>query len=107
MRAATCRHCGTPRPTRPRGLCWGCYYAPGVRELYPSASRYARRGVGNVAGPLPLPPAPTAAAPGTPEKVAVMGQRARDGFALFHPADARHEGDPRPAEFLKLQRATT
>lgn len=20
--------------TRPRGLCWGCYYAPGVKELY-------------------------------------------------------------------------
>lgn len=38
-----CRHC-TARPVhRPRGLCWTCYYAPGVRDLYPVTSKYAKR----------------------------------------------------------------
>lgn len=101
-----CRHCEKALITRPRRLCWGCYYAPGVRELYPSTSKYARRGLGNTAGGLPLPPEPTTAAPGTPEKMAAMGQRAKDGYAIFHPADARHEGDPLPLEFIARQRVT-
>ena len=29
-----CRHCSERKVTRPRGLCWKCYYTPGVRELY-------------------------------------------------------------------------
>ena len=33
-----CRHCGAKRAIRPRGLCWGCYYAPGVKALYPPGS---------------------------------------------------------------------
>lgn len=100
--AAPCRHCANRAVTRPNGLCWGCYYAPGVRELYPSRSKYAKRYADNFdSGPLPLADAPTAAAPGTPEKLAVMGERADRKRAIFHPADARWEGDPRPAEFLK------
>ncbi len=35
-----------------------------------------------------LPPAPTAALPGTPEKVAVLRERARLRQALWHPRDA-------------------
>lgn len=27
---------------RPYGLCWGCYYAPGVRELYRCKSTQER-----------------------------------------------------------------
>jgi hypothetical protein len=38
-----CRHCGRRRPNRPLGLCWGCYYTPGMRALYPSTSKYAPR----------------------------------------------------------------
>jgi hypothetical protein len=30
-----CRHCGRREVSRPRGLCWVDYYAPGVRDLYP------------------------------------------------------------------------
>lgn len=74
-----------------------------MKDLYPSTSKYARRGVGNFAGSAPLALAPTAAVPGSPEKVAVMEQRARDRRAIFHPADALYEGDPRPAEFLKAR----
>jgi hypothetical protein len=39
-------------------------------------------------GKAPLPSAPTAALPGTPEKVAVLEQRARLRQALWHPLDA-------------------
>lgn len=95
-----CRHCERCKVNRPKGLCWGCYYAPGVRELYPSTSKYAKRGVGNFAGEAPLADAPTTAAPGTPEKIAVMEGRAAVKRALFHPADARFEGDWLPLEFL-------
>ncbi len=71
-----CRHCGRNRVNRPRGLCWSCYYAPGVRERYPSTSKFAKRGVGNGNGMAPLPSSPTGARPGSPEKVAVLAQDA-------------------------------
>jgi hypothetical protein len=83
-----CRHCHRVPSNRPRGLCWSCYYTPGVRELYPSTSKFARRGVGDFNGRACLPPAPTAALPGTPEKVAVLIERARLRQDLWHPADA-------------------
>lgn len=84
-----CQHCCRSNVARPRGLCWSCYYTPGVRELYPSTSKYARRGVTNFSGAAPLPTVPTTAAPGTPEKIEVMEQRAKAGQELFHPLDAR------------------
>ena len=30
-----CKHCGVKPPNRRRGLCWTCYFTPGVRDLYP------------------------------------------------------------------------
>lgn len=96
-----CRHCTKSKVNRPRGLCWSCYYTPGVKEQYPSTSKYARRGVGNFSGNAPLPPTPTTAVPGTAEKLAVLEQRAKLKQAIFHPADARYPGDPRPIEFMK------
>ena len=88
-----CRHCSRCPVNRPRGLCWSCYYTPGVRDLYPPTSKYGRRGLMNVCGNAPLPPAPTAAAPGTPEKVAVMEERALARVALHHPHDATGIGE--------------
>jgi hypothetical protein len=82
-----CRHCHKVKSNRPRGLCWSCYYTPGVRELYPSTSKYGRRGVGNTNRHLGLPPYPTCAWPGTAEKVAVLQERARLGVSLWHPLD--------------------
>lgn len=99
----TCRRCSKPNVNRPRGLCWNCYYTPGVRDFYPSTSKFARRGVGNFNLNAPLAPVPTTAPPGTPEKLAVLEHRARMKLAIFHPADARYEGDPRPLQFLKRQ----
>lgn len=75
---------------RPRGLCWHCYHVPGVKELYPPTSKYARHGVPNYCGTRPWP-TPTAAAPGTPEKLAELGRRAEAGEELWHPADAAVE----------------
>ena len=38
------------KSNRPRGLCWSCYYRPGVREQYPSTSKFARRSVSDFNG---------------------------------------------------------
>jgi hypothetical protein len=83
-----CRHCHAASICRPRKLCWSCYYRPGVRELYPSTSKFGRRGVGNFYGAAPLPPFPTSAPPGSPEKIALLVQRAQLRQQLFHPNDA-------------------
>ncbi len=83
-----CRNCHKSKPNRPRGLCWSCYYAPGVRDRFPSTSKFARRGVGDYNGKSPLPPFATPALPGSPEKVAILEQRARMRLSLWHPSDA-------------------
>jgi hypothetical protein len=56
--------------------------------LYPSTSKFARRGVGDFNGEPRLPPTPTDALPGSPEKVEVLMERAHLGVALWHPQDA-------------------
>jgi len=84
-----CRHCHRAKASRPKGLCWNCYYAPGVRALYPSTSKYAVRGLGHRLGVPPQPGEPTEAAPGSRAKIRVLRERARRGEALFHPLDER------------------
>ena len=83
-----CRHCQRVKSNRPRGLCWSCYYTPGVREKFPSTSKFARRGVVDFNGLTALAPEPTPALPGTAEKVAVLEERAQRGLSLWHPHDA-------------------
>jgi hypothetical protein len=83
-----CRHCSRVRSNRPRGLCWSCYYRPGVRDQFPSTSKFARRGVVDFNGRAAPAAFPTAAPPGSPQKVAVLEERARLGLALWHPYDA-------------------
>jgi len=92
-----CRHCGRAKVNRPRGLCWSCYYAPGVRDRYPSTSKFARRGEGNFNGNPDLPPTPTDARPGSPEKIAILAERARMKQSLWHPDDADYGVTKRPA----------
>jgi hypothetical protein len=84
-----CRHCQKVKSNRPRGLCWSCYYRPGVRDQYPSTSKYARRGVSDFNGQSKLSAEPTDALPGSEEKVAILAERARLGLSLWHPQDAR------------------
>lgn len=43
--AALCRHCHAEPVNRPRGLGWKCYYAPGVRDLYPVTSKFVSAAV--------------------------------------------------------------
>ncbi|MFM7152440.1 MAG: hypothetical protein ACKO23_21645 [Gemmataceae bacterium] len=83
-----CRHCQKVRPNRPRGLCWSCYYKPGVRDQFPSTSKYARRGLGNGCRRPALADRPTNALPGTEEKLRVLEDRASRGLSLWHPQDA-------------------
>lgn len=83
-----CRHCKHVRPNRPRGLCWSCYYRPGVRDQYPSTSKYARRGICDFNGQVALAATSTRALPGTPEKMEILAQRARMRQSLWHPEDA-------------------
>lgn len=83
-----CRHCGRRAPNRPRGLCWSCYYAPGLRERYESTSKFGRRGILDKYGRVEMPCLATQALPGTHEKVAVLAQRAAMHQALWHPHDA-------------------
>jgi hypothetical protein len=93
-----CRHCNRVKSNRPRGLCWSCYYSPGVREKYPSTSKFARRGISDFNGRTALAAQPTTALPGTEEKVLVLAERARLGLSLWHPQDATLERSPVPAE---------
>lgn len=86
-----CRHCHHAPVCRPRGLCWSCYYTPGVREKYPSSNKFAHRGPGNYFARSSPPAAPTQALPGSPEKIAVLAERARLGHQLWHPKDATLE----------------
>jgi hypothetical protein len=84
----SCRHCGHKPPSRPRGLCWNCYYSREIRDLYTSTSRFGRRGVEETNGGYHLPPTPTRALPGTAEKLAVLMGRAMLHQGLWHPEDA-------------------
>lgn len=90
-----CRHCEKGRATRPRGLCWTCYRALTVRHRYLSTSKFARRGAGLDVQRVQLPPFPTDALPGTPEKIAILEQRAQMRQELFHQDDATFAGPVR------------
>jgi hypothetical protein len=82
-----CRHCLARRANKHRGLCWTCYNLPAVREQYPSESKYARQGVGNVYRNAPLPAERTDACPGTEAKILAMIERAARREQLFRPDD--------------------
>lgn len=84
---ADCRHCKEKKATRARGLCSRCYHTPGVRDLYPSTSKFARRSMIPLAEIKPCA-VPTIYPPGTAEKVAVLEERALRGVRLWHPEDA-------------------
>ena len=85
-----CRHCRKAPVARPRGLCYRCYTSVAIRELYPIMRCPASyRGVVDFYGVPNAPAEPTAALPGTPEKIAVLQERAGRGLALWHPEDGR------------------
>lgn len=100
-----CRNCQKTKSNRPRGLCWTCYYTPGVRELFPSTSKFARRGVGNFNGNAPLPDQSTDASPGSEAKILILMERAAKRQALFHPHDSLIIAEPARADEPLVLRA--
>lgn len=87
----SCVQCGYHRVNRPRGLCYRCYYTPGVKERTPSISKFARRSYPDFFGPG-REPEPTDTLCGTPQRLAVLIARAARGEQLSHPQDARRTG---------------
>jgi hypothetical protein len=85
---AECVNCKQVRCRRARGLCGPCYLNTDVRALFPSTSKFAKRGSGTGGGSAPLADEPTFELPGTPQKVEVMRERASLRQRLFHPGDA-------------------
>ncbi|HEX5270541.1 MAG TPA: hypothetical protein VFW33_08655 [Gemmataceae bacterium] len=83
-----CRRCHEGRVSRPRGLCWNCYYRSGEREQYPvEKPKYLPRPESNLRYPPRLPAEPTSAPAGSEAKILVMIERAGRRESLFHPAD--------------------
>lgn len=83
-----CRNCSRYAISRPRKLCWTCYYTPGVKERFPKETSDAFI-VDNTTKPLPKEP--TMARPGTEEKIQVFRERIMRGEHLHHPDD--YKGD--------------
>lgn len=84
-----CRHCGTGNVNRPKGLCWSCYCTPGVRELYPSTSKFCNRGVPDQEGGCPPPSQAASGPPKSEAKLVELERRAGAGESLWHPEDAK------------------
>lgn len=92
-----CVHCKVTKFLRPRGLCYRCYYTPGVKDQYPSY--WNQRGT-----PRPdedpdfngaaKPCQPTASMPGTEEKIRVLMDRVAAKEELHHPEDAQGDLEP-------------
>lgn len=83
-----CRSCKKVRSNRPRGLCYSCYYKPSVRALFPSTSKFARKGAGIGVHCTKSSAVPTEAIPGSEEKIRVLMERVARGEDLWHPSDA-------------------
>lgn len=83
-----CLHCCRRTAGRPRGLCHGCYYADGVRDLYPIHPSMQGFFVANSrpVGSQAIPE-PTTAAPGSEAKILVLQERVSQGQNLWHPLD--------------------
>lgn len=91
-----CRSCNKVRANRPRGLCYSCYYKPAVREMFPSTSKFARKGAGIGANGITVSDRPTGELPGTEGKIKVLMERVARGEILWHPHDAALPGLPAP-----------
>jgi len=75
-----------------------------VREQYSCLSLLGRRLVEDFTGQEKLPSQPTNALPGSPEKVAVLEERARLRQRLWHPLDAPYDGRPNLRVLAALQK---
>jgi hypothetical protein len=85
--AVRCRHCRRVRPKYRRGLCWECYRIPAILRRMPPKSQRAGFRESLAPGYRQLPATPTAAWPGSEEKIKVMERRVARGEYLYHPLD--------------------
>jgi hypothetical protein len=83
-----CRHCRMRIATRCRGLCRICYYQSAIRECYGRLPRSCNRQGVALTAPTRPPDRPTAALPGSQDKVLVLMARAEAGVDLWSPDDA-------------------
>jgi hypothetical protein len=88
METPICQHCHEHPVSKSRGLCWRCWFTPGIKEKYTIEECYAHRGNGlSPSHGKKLPQRPTQAQPGSAKKIQVMADRAAKGLALHHPLD--------------------
>jgi uncharacterized protein YlaI len=86
-----CLFCGLVRAAHGRGLCSRHFKNKDIRNLYDRIQECgARRSEPDFTGPSRIATEPTFARPGSPEKIAVMIERASLGLSLFHPLDHQH-----------------
>lgn len=81
-----CPACGEPVRGKNRRLCWRCHEAHLHRCFPPAPNKCSASQIG-LRSPT-LRPEPTAAKPGTGEKVKVLEARAERGEELWHGGDA-------------------
>lgn len=91
-----CKHCETRVSSVgcSRGLCNSCRHDPEIRgrfQLSPEMQRYAEKGLGGNIKRLRKPKSPTAAEPGSAEKIEVMQNRVLNGEELHHPLDVKYD----------------
>lgn len=86
-----CAHCKRDCCLQPRGLCGGCYRDLTIRLQYEKVSSASTSNTsGIVVGDSSiLPAAPTAAQPGSEEKIKILCERAEAGISLHHPRDRK------------------
>lgn len=87
-----CAHCEERPGVYPGGLCRPCYLDPLIKRRYVGVARDYGLNADTQRYDAPMPGGPTAALPGTPEKIAVMEARNERGEQLHHPLDARWMG---------------
>lgn len=96
-----CRHCRRRKITRPRRMCWNCYYNPDVTRLYPQKdTKHNNRGIhggNNDTAPAPLPE-PITKRPDPLNYFIVLMNRALAREELFHPDDLIPPLGPAPAD---------
>lgn len=80
-----CRHCRKKTISRPRNLCWRCYYTPEIKRLHDSKSIIGS-GTKNFYSQEPVEP--TNHQPGSEQKILVLCERASKNQPLFHPGDS-------------------
>ena len=95
-----CIHCGIYRSSRPRKLCRKCHQDPAIRQQYTPVSPHGcrmPRYMCRAATRLPSPDSPTAAVPGTADKIRVLAERIAARVELWRRDDAIRDPEGRAA----------